>query len=110
MTTLGLVVIALAASLAPLPSMEAQKSGGGGGKGLLLNIAANFIYDALTGNKVPVTPPMDGKITAKPKVEAFGGFRMTQTINGYAHDDLTPDLGGERERGHNATNGRHTST
>ena len=98
--TLGIAVIALAASLAPLPSLEAQKSGGGIG-GLVGGVVANYIYDALTGNKVPVTPPMDGKITAKPKVEAFGGFRKTQTINGYAHDDLTPDLGGDRDKGYN---------
>ena len=44
---------------------------------------------------------MNGKITAKPKVEAFGGFRIFQSINGYAHRGLTPDLGGKRERGYN---------
>ena len=99
--TLGIAVIALAAGLAPLPSLEAQKSGGGSGKGLLLNIAANFIYDALTGNKVKVNPPMDGKITAKPKVEAFGGSRKYETINGYAPDGLNPDIDAERETGHN---------
>ena len=44
---------------------------------------------------------MNGQITATPSVEAYGGFRIVQTINGYAHDDLTPDLGGDRERGYN---------
>ena len=84
-----------------MPSMEAQKSGGGGGKGLLLNIAANYIHDALTGNKVPVTPPMDGTITAKPKVEAFGSFRKYETINGYAPDGLNPDIDADRDKGYN---------
>ena len=85
-----------------MPNMEAQKSGGGGGlKGLLLNIAANYIYDAITGNKVQVTPPMDGKITASPKVEAFGGFRIEQTINGYASDGLRPDIDGDNPPGYN---------
>lgn len=114
--TLGIAVIAVAlAGLAPLPSLEAARGGGsigGGGRvgggigvgeavgGLVINLVANYIYDA-AGNKVKVNPPMNGQITATPKVEAFGGFRMTQTINGYAHDDLTPDLGGDRERGYN---------
>lgn len=97
--TLGIAVIALAASLAPLPNLEAQKSGGIGG--VAGGVLANYIYDALTGNRVPVTLPMDGKITAKPKVEAFGGSRKTQTINGYAHDGLRPDLGGDFDRGYN---------
>ncbi len=44
---------------------------------------------------------MNGQINATPSVEAYGGFRMTQTINGYAHSGLTSDLGGERERGYN---------
>ena len=99
-TILGAIAgIVLEAGLT-LPNLEAQKSGGGG-KGLLLNIAANFIYDALTGNKVPVTPPMDGKITAKPKVEAFGGYRKFDTINGYAHDGLEPDIEPKRDPGYN---------
>ena len=112
--TLGIAIIALAASLASLPSLEAARGGGsiGGGRvgggigvgeavgGLVINLVANYIYDA-GGNKIKVNPPMDGQITATPSVEAYGGFRMTQTINGYAHDDLTPDIGGERERGHN---------
>ncbi len=93
-------MIALAVGLAPLPSMEAQKKGGGLG-GLVGGVVANFIYDALTGDKVPVTPPMDGKITAKPKVEAFGGYRKFETILGYAHEGLTPDIDAERERGYN---------
>ncbi len=97
---LGIAVIALAVGLAPLPSMEAQKKGGGLG-GLVGGVVANFIYDALTGDKVPVTPPMDGKITAKPKVEAFGGYRKFETILGYAHEGLTPDIDADRERGYN---------
>lgn len=44
---------------------------------------------------------MDGKITAKPKVEAFGGFRIEQTINGYAHSGLTPDIDGDKTPGYN---------
>lgn len=101
--TLGMAVIALAASLAPLPSMEAARGGGsgGGGKGLLLNIVANYIYDALTGNKVPVTLPMNGQIIAKPKLEAYGGFRKFETINGYAHDGLNPDIDAGRDPGYN---------
>ena len=114
-TILGAIAgIVLAAGLA-LPSMEAARGGGsigGGGRvgggigvgevvgGLVINLVANYIYDA-AGNKVKVNPPMNGQITATPSVEAFGGFRIVQTINGYAHDDLTPDIGGKRERGYN---------
>ena len=44
---------------------------------------------------------MGGKIVAKPKLEAFGGFRNWSTINGYAHTGLTLDVDGDRERGYN---------
>ena len=97
--TLGIAVIALAVGLAPTTA-QAQKKGGGIG-GLVGGVVANYIYDALTGNKVPVTPPMDGKITAKPKVEAFGGFRKHETINGYASDGLEPEIEAERDKGYN---------
>ncbi len=79
----------------PLPSIEAQKSGGGVG-----SVLANYIYDALTGNRVQITPPMDGKIIAKPKLEAFGGYRKYETINGYSHSGLTPDVDVDRKRGY----------
>ena len=102
---LGFAVIALAAGLAPLPSMEAARGGGSGGVGevvggLVINLVANYIYDA-AGNKVKVNPPMDGQITATPKVEAYGGFRKFETINGYASDGLTPDVDGDHDRGYN---------
>ena len=74
----GLVIT----GLATLPSMEAQKSGGGGIGGILGGVLANYIHDALTGNRVPVTPPMDGKITAKPKVESFNGTKRRETVQG----------------------------
>lgn len=114
--TLGIAVIALAAGLFHCPSIQAARGGGSGGGGgigggigigvgeavggLVINLVANYIYDA-AGNKVKVNPPMNGQITAKPKVEAFGGYRKYETINGYAHSGLTPDIDAEREGGHN---------
>ena len=44
---------------------------------------------------------MDGKIVAKPKVEAFGGYRKFEIINGYAHSGLRSDKHRKRNRGYN---------
>ena len=111
--TLGIAVIAVALTgLAPLPSLEAARGGGsigGGGRvgggigvgeavgGLVINLVANYIYDA-AGNKVKVNPPMNGQITATPKVEAYGGSRFWAFINGYATDGLEPDKDRDRKR------------
>ena len=111
-TTLGIVVIALAAGLFHCPSIQAARGGGSGGGGgggigvgevvggLIINLVANYIYDA-AGNKISVTPPMNGQIIAKPKLEAYGGFRNWSTINGYAYSGLRPDKHRERNRGYN---------
>ena len=109
-----IAIIAVVALLTQAPVEKAEAARGGGGRvggggggggigvgevvgGLIVNLVANYIYDA-AGNKIKVNPPMDGKITASPKVEAYGGRRYWAFINGYAHDGLRPEQDRDRKR------------
>ena len=52
------------------------------GSGIGDSIAGNIIYDAITGQRVAVTPPMRGKMTAIPSVNQINGTKRRETVQG----------------------------
>ena len=47
------------------------------------SIAGNFIYDAITGQRVSVTSAMSGTITAIPSINEINSFKRTETVSDY---------------------------
>ena len=53
------------------------------GSGIGDSIAGNFIYDAITGQRVSVTSAMSGTITAIPSINEINSFKRTETVSDY---------------------------
>lgn len=68
------------------------------GSGIGDSIAGNYIYDALTGQRVAITPPMRGKMTAIPSVNQINGTKRRDTVQG-ENDTRVPQMNLEENDG-----------